>query len=75
MDKWKEAFNKAETPEDQVRVLFKEVVRLRGLYENQKGITAHTELWLESHRRLAREKGCDDLARLIEILDESEAEE
>ena len=71
---FKAAFNKAQTEHEQISVLFKEVMRLQSVYEAQKSMTENNALWLEAHRRLAREKGCDDLERLLEILDEIEAE-
>ena len=65
---------KAESLEEQLKVAVDQKIKWRGLYEAQKAKAANNALWLEAHRRLAKEKQCEDIDRLLEILKEIEAE-
>ena len=62
------------TLDEQLGEAVKAMIKWRGLYEAQKVNAENNALWLEGHRRLAKEKGCEDLDRLLEILKEIEAE-
>ncbi len=61
--------------EKQLGAVVKQMIKWRSLYEGAKAREKNTALWLEGHRRLAREKGIDDLDRLLEILGEIEVEQ
>ena len=63
------------TLDSQLGFAVKQMIRYRDLYENQKRINKRLNLWLEGERRLIKEKGVEDLDRLLDILDEIEAEE
>ncbi len=60
---------------DPVFAQFVKAEEWRLKYETQKRIAENTALWLAANRQLIREKGCEDMDRLLEILDELEGDD
>ena len=60
--------------QDDLHSAVKQIIKWRRLYEAQKAVAANTALWLEGYRRLTRESCVFDFDRLLEILEEIEAE-
>jgi len=62
------------TLDEQLGETVKAMIKWRGLYEVQKAKAENNALWLEAHRRLAKEKQYEDFDRLLEIMKEIGAE-